>query len=331
MPRKTSLSIELLETFVTLHRLDGDAAAAAIKLNINQPSMSKRLSFLQNAGPVLARPWLNRDGKTWRLTEEGATVLPAVEEILHRYRKLQEFVHKPEGADVAFACGQEAAATFVHEAVKMLRAEDRDLRLRLSILRGEKRIEGVANGSLDLATVTHEEDEIREIARRSLYMKVLRTEHLVLVCLPRSPGSEQVLAWPEDRPVKPKALENLPLILPEAGSSMRKIFDRPLQKAELLHTLNIVLEGGGWPTLLDYVKERLGVAVVTDTVARTSGLPGLITRPLDARLFPPMNLRLIARRKVGSPDEADLSPPARKFHDALLRAIREQEGGAVKG
>jgi DNA-binding transcriptional LysR family regulator len=96
-----------------------------------------------------------------------------------------------------------------------------------------------------------------------------------------------------------------------------------------MHTLNIVLEGGGWPTLLEYVKERLGVAVVTDTVARTSALPGMIVRPLDPKLFPPLHLRLIARRKLGSPDQADLSPAARKFHDALIRAIKELDGGSA--
>ena len=84
MPRPPSISPELMTTFVTVVRTEGDATRAAELLNINQPSMSKRLAFLQHAGRILRRPWLERVGKTWRLTEEGRRVLPAVEELVHR-------------------------------------------------------------------------------------------------------------------------------------------------------------------------------------------------------------------------------------------------------
>src|SRR5215831_3873086 len=80
MPRPVSLSLDLLRTFLLLNRNDGDAAKTTRELGINQPSMSKRLKYLQHSDPrVLQRPWLYLDGKTWRLTEEGTKVLPAVE------------------------------------------------------------------------------------------------------------------------------------------------------------------------------------------------------------------------------------------------------------
>ena len=76
MPRPPTLSPELLQTFVTVAETGGDAARAAEVLEINQPSMSKRLARLQHSGRGLKKPWLERVGKTWRLTEEGERVRP---------------------------------------------------------------------------------------------------------------------------------------------------------------------------------------------------------------------------------------------------------------
>lgn len=69
MPRSVSLSLDLLRTYLLLVRSDGDAARTAQQLGINQPSMSKRLRYFQHAGPLLERPWLDRDGKSWTMTD----------------------------------------------------------------------------------------------------------------------------------------------------------------------------------------------------------------------------------------------------------------------
>ena len=60
MPRPATLTPELLNTFVTLVRLGGDAGAAKAKLGIEQPSMSKRLRYFQYPGPLIRKPWLDR-------------------------------------------------------------------------------------------------------------------------------------------------------------------------------------------------------------------------------------------------------------------------------
>src|SRR5262245_50344005 len=166
MPRKASLSMELLETFLSVLRHDGNAAEAARELELNQPSMSKRLSFLQHAGHVLARPWLVREGKTWRLTDEGSRVRPAVEEIVRRLQLLRHAAAGPATPGVSLACGQQAAATFVRDALVRFREGHPDVRVRLSTPRGQVRIEGVADGSLDLALVTHDHADVVKFARR---------------------------------------------------------------------------------------------------------------------------------------------------------------------
>ena len=53
MPRSASLSFELLQTFVSLIRHEGEGAAVMKELELNQPTLSKRLKYLQHAGPLL--------------------------------------------------------------------------------------------------------------------------------------------------------------------------------------------------------------------------------------------------------------------------------------
>src|SRR5262245_47486575 len=132
MPRPTSLSPELLQTFVVLVSHDGDAVAAATALGINQPSMSKRLAQLQHAGKVLRRPWLERRGRTWVLTDEGRRVLPSVEELVHRYDQLRQFADAAAPTGLAVACGQDAAGGVVLAAVRRFRSAYPDHPVRVA-------------------------------------------------------------------------------------------------------------------------------------------------------------------------------------------------------
>src|SRR5262249_47783902 len=143
MPRPPSISPELMSTFVTVVRTEGDATQAAEILHINQPSMSKRLAFLQHAGRILRRPWLERVGKTWRLTDEGRRVLPAVEELVHRYRLLTDSVDEARPA-VMFGCGAGGAAGFVLHAVRAFRSKWPDTVFRVSARPAGARVDGVA-------------------------------------------------------------------------------------------------------------------------------------------------------------------------------------------
>ena len=284
MPRPSRLSFDLLETFVGVVEQDGDASRAAGVLGINQPSMSKRLSQLQNAGTTIRSPWLERTGKRWDLTAEGRRMLPAVEAIVHRYRALGGFAEGGPGGtgEVAFACGQQSASTFVLDALRRFRRDRPGVRFRLSTIRGRQRIEGVANGFLDLATVTHPELEIRAIARRSLHVEHLRDEPFVLVAgkSAKGPWRDAFDALPD--PVPAEALARFPLILPEPDAGIRAILDRDL---EGLDRRDVVMEVGGWSTILAFVREGLGVGLVSK--AACDDLKGLLPpRALDPRAVP---------------------------------------------
>ena len=168
MARTLTLSFELLEAFVALIRADGDAAQAMRSLGINQPTMSKRLRYVQHTGRLLDRPWVIRRGKVWELTDEGKRVWPAVLELVERYENLQDFLGRAGEETVPptvhFACGQQMVAGLVRQALQSFRKDHPQVALWITTLRGRARIEGVSNGSLDLAIVTHDEPSIQEIA-----------------------------------------------------------------------------------------------------------------------------------------------------------------------
>jgi DNA-binding transcriptional LysR family regulator len=319
MPRPQSLSLELLQTFVRLRENGGDAGRTAKDLGINQPSMSKRLKYLQHAGVLLGRPWLVREGKAWCLTDEGRRVLPAVQEIVKRYDKLTQFVARPEGTRVCFACGQLAIRSFVRRAVQRFRRRYPDVTLHVSTPRGTARIEGVANGLLDLATVTHGRAEIHEIARRPLHVECLTKDAMVLVCSANTQWADGVRKLPKTKTAA-SALTGFPLILPDAESGIRHWLDQIFREEGLMPNLSIVMETGGWETILGYVRDGFGVGIVSE--AAVGGETRLVVRRLDPSVFPHRETKLICRPAHTAGQKLDLTAEAEAFRQALLAATR---------
>lgn len=308
MPRPASLSPELLSTFVTIVRTEGDATLAAEILNINQPSMSKRLAFLQHAGRVLRKPWIERVGKTWIITEEGRRVLPAAEELVHRYKLLAESIEE-DRPGIIFGTGASLAVRFVRQTLKAFHVALPGVTVRVSQRGARERVEGVANGSLDLAVVRMNDPDILDIAHRPLHIETLWDDPLMLVASTAEPFKESG----DERPT-PKSVSKMPLIVPEPGSPLRNEFDRKCREAGVGDSLNIVAEVGPWPTALEYVRDGFGAGLLP-----RSALPdnhGLVVRPLPPKLSPLSKWQAIARKRAGE-DELDLSDAGQGFLSAM--------------
>jgi DNA-binding transcriptional LysR family regulator len=334
MPRPIDLSLDLLRTFAKLADAKGDASAAASHLQINQPSMSKRLRYLQHAGRILHQPWLQREGKKWKLTPRGHEVLPAVQEIVRRYDQLRDFVkRKPMDQFepiVHFACGQLAATGLAREAAHGFAEWTREqsdanryARLRITTPRGKLRIRGVALGSFDLAVTTHEPAAITRIARRRLHVELVERDYLTLVCAKQfKPWNAKVEALKSGK-VKPADLIGLPLILPEPDAGLRRVLDRVFRTSGVEKKLQIALESGGWKVILEHVCDQFGVGIVNEGALRSAGGGAeLIARRLDPGVFPPSEAKLICRYRLDRPEELDLSPAAEAYRQALLKAAR---------
>lgn len=319
MPRPASLSPEILSTFVTVIRFEGDATRAAEELKINQPSMSKRLAFLQHSGRMLRKPWLERIGKTWHLTEEGRRVFSAVEALVYRYKLLSESLDQ-EGPSLVVGCGAAIAVRFARETLKLFRETYPNESVRISQLSARERVEGVANGSLDLAVVRMSETEILEIAHRPLHTEPLWDDPIVLV------SANPNFFMGDDRP-SPKTIANLPLILPEPGAPVRVEFDRRCREAGLGDRFNIICEIGPWSTLIEYVLDGHGVGLLPRSALDPS--LDLHVRPLPTKLAPFNRWLAISRKRFGE-DDFDLSPAGVAFLESMRLVAKKLDSEQAK-
>ena len=330
VPRPDRLSLDMLETLIAVVDCEGDAIRAAEILGINQPSMSKRLAVLQHSNPQARRPWLERRGKTWFLTEEGKRNVAAVRQIVRLARTLQtdldeRFALAP---DVSLACGQLALLTFVRQALLEFRGQNPDARLRVSTPRGRERILGVANGELDLAVVAYRDDEVYRVANRPLIIEPLFEDPWILVCGLRAPDAiRQAFEELPDSGVRLERLAGLPLILPEPDAGLRREIDQALLETGLHDQLNSVMEIGAWPALLSYVRDGFGIGLIgaSALAERADGLlppKSVATRPSDVPL-----VQLICRHTAGDSEAKDLSPSGIQLWELIRKAVRAQSTG----
>jgi DNA-binding transcriptional LysR family regulator len=324
MPRPPSvLTPELLKTFVTMVRVDGSVTRTAELLDINEASVSKRIKPLHEGNPpTLPRPWLEKHGKLFRLTDEGQLMLAAAEDQLRRWEHFVTFIAAGRLAQLSVGCGQEAVTGILFDAVRLWRRNYPDLALRISTPRGKARIEAVAAGLLDLALVSHDETQIERLARRPLFVETLADDPLRLACASKTRWSHAFAELPE-KGVRASALSAFPLILPEADAGLRQQLDRKLFEAGVLHKLSIAMEVGGWQAQLAYVREGLGVGLLPASVLSRHG-KGLLVKPLGPDLIPPHRLRLICRLLLDAhaPDLSEAGLALRRaLHDVTVSKI----------
>ena len=177
----------------------------------------------------------------------------------------------------------------------------------------------MSNGSLDLAIVSHDEASIFEIARRPLHVEPSVSHGLALVCAQDSPWIRAVRGLRRDA-VPAGALAEFPLIVPEPDAGVRQEIDDALRGEGLLNSVKIVLELGGWSTILAYVRDGFGVGVVSEAALRET--KDLAIRLLDPEVFPRVKSKLICRHLAGSIDALDLSIHGMAWREVLRRLVQ---------
>src|SRR6185436_7955001 len=170
-----------------------------------------------------------------------------------------------------------------------------------------------ASGALDLAVVTHDPDQVRAIARRSLLVEELFDDALMLACPADGPWAATFRKLPAE-PVTKRSLAGLPLLLPDPDSGIRQAFDARLRDTGVPRQLDVAVEVGGWRALLACTKAGLGVALLPRSVL--VGAESMLVRSLHASINPGNRVRLIGRALPGT-EEPDLTENALHFRDAL--------------
>jgi DNA-binding transcriptional LysR family regulator len=317
----TPLTPELLRTFLAVVRADGSPSEAAVTLNIQDASVSKRLKPLhEGAPPHIPRPWLQKKGKRFKLTDEGQRLLASVTDQLERWDHFVAFTEAGKLPRLSVACGQDALAGVVRDAARRFRRTREDAAFRLSVARGRARIEGVASGLYDLALVTHDTEAISRLARRPLYQETLYEDPLVLVCGAESPWADAFKALPASG-AQANDLARFPLVLPEPDSALRQQLDQRLRQAGVLDAVEVALELGGWRNIEVFVADGFGVGVLPQSVAARREKT-LLTHALHPSVAPSNLVTVIARQKADS-DQPDVSEQGESFLQALRDGARK--------
>jgi DNA-binding transcriptional LysR family regulator len=244
------MDINQLRTFTIIAR-EGQMTRAAQILHLTQPALSAQLAKLEDElGTIL----FDRTPRGMTLTAPGALFLTYVEDALSRLddgeRALKELRGLQQGS---LSVGGGATATTYLLPAMLARFHESHPGLRLFVREQASSgvIEAVLSGELDLGVVTlGAKDRVPE----PLASKPWVEDELVLLVPPgHALEGRGTYRW--------KDLDQLPLVLFEAGSAVRNLIDARLQ-AEGCRP-HIVMELRSIETIKQMVAEGIGAGFVS--------------------------------------------------------------------
>ncbi|MCK2216893.1 LysR family transcriptional regulator [Actinomadura sp. ATCC 31491] len=276
------LSLDLLRTFLAVHRT-GSITAAAQTLGLSQPAVTAQVKTLE---ATLDRPLFDRLAR-------GVAPTPAADELARRVAPgldaLEEVVAAELPSDEAVHLG--GPAEFLSEVVMpMLAPLVRDgLRLRVTLGLSDDLLAGLAAGRLDLVLSTIR-PRLRGVQADPVY-----DEEFVLVAAPGAGPAEPLVAYAEDLPI--------------VRRYWRGVFGRrPSMAAQVVMP---DLRG-----VLSAVRAGMGVSVLPAYLCRRDLEAGTLVTLAEPE-EPPINTGYLAVRSG-----ARTRPAVARVRDHLVRELR---------
>ena len=238
---------------------DGVLKAAAEALGVRQPAVSKRMDRWRKYRPPLVEKVGNRDV----LTERGREVVAAARVICRQMDELSAFLreHQESPSSLYLAAGSLTSQWFLAPAIAKLSAASPAASYRTRVLRGARRIRGVADGQLDLAIVSHDETQIQTlVGSTALAVTTLSTQSLCVVAHKDSKPAAKLSQVLRGQQVPLNLLAELPPVGLDANSGVRRLLER--QCVATGGRLRFEAETGGWMAAKEFARCGVGVAIV---------------------------------------------------------------------
>lgn len=256
---------------------------------------------------------LERQGRYWRPTTDGDTLLDLISGILHdvegledRFRQLREDAPRA----LTIIASPAAALGELAEPLRELRHLRPKCRVRILVSTGmEQATEQLLAGTADLALLP------RSIAEQLPPRRSLK--HYVLAARPAAIAAPHGHALARKRRLSLEDLTTVPLLLPSPDFGWRRRVDEVFRHANLLDRIEIAVEVSLTQALQRYVHEGLGVAVYP-RAAEGVAYPDVVVRSVE-HLFPPEEV--ICVRPSGLPR------PEVQMLEQLLNAPSQQRRG----
>lgn len=255
-----------LRYFSSVAELKSFSRAATV-LGVAQPAISRCISLLEaDLGVALFK----RHGRGVTLTEAGQTLYERAEVLLRGLRQAREDVATttvvPKGhlrLAVPPATGQVLAPPLIERYHALYPQVSLHIHEGFSGYMNE----WLLSGRVDIAVMHN------PIPQKSLEIKHLLTDHVfVVVPGPRSAGRRR---WSYSRSYGIKDLAKLPLILPSRPHSLRMLMEQAAAKHG--HSLNVVIEADGLPTIKALIMRGLGVTALAYVAVTNEVSAGLLT------------------------------------------------------
>ena len=303
----------------------GGVAAAAEKLDLPQPTMSRRLQVFQRAD-AQGEAILARRGRNLRLTEKGHAALPAIRELVRQYDQLDRFL---KGAPLAVqvirvGVGSFGAEHYLPRALAELRRRKIACEIQSEMVRGQDRILGVVEGRFDVALVTHDPRQIQMIVSASsnpkaaLAVEPLATHVFCVLAKLGTPLASELHAAAANRPVPLERLAHSAFVGLDPQSGIRLQLEAEFHK--LGRPLQFVGEttAGGWAAAKEYTRQGLGPAIVPLSALVTGDDKAFAIRRLPERFA--VTDYVIRRKGPASSAETEL---LRALHLAAQQRSKE--------
>lgn len=280
---------------------------AAERLHMTQSAVSASVAALEaSCGLAL----FHRVGRRIELTEAGAGFLPEARAILARVEGAETVLADLSGLKrgrLALKASQTIANYWLGPLLYRFHTLHPEIVLSLSIGNTAQVAAAVLEGEVDLGFV---EGEVNEVM---LAKTIIPGDRLVLVV----PAAHAwVSAWAGRARIAPEDLTELPLVLREAGSGTRQVFESALARRGITpEQLQVVLELPSNEAVLSAVIAGAGATVISDLAARAELAAGTLARlPLS---LPPRSFYALRH--------------ADRYHSRAAAALLELARGAGAG
>lgn len=260
-----SPNLRQLKAFLAIARF-GSFRRAAEHLHVSQPALTVQIRELERAVGVRL---FDRNTRSVALTQTGRQLLPALDRLLGELdgvlSNAREIAAKRRGL-VTIAALPSISATFLATAIARFRQKFPGITVKLRDCPAQRVVELVKAGDVDfgVGSLPRVDPEIR--------VTPLINDHMVVV-FPPGHRIERL------KRVSLTDLKDLPLILMEAGTSVRSVLERAFDDLQL--GIAPAYEVTYISTAIGMVQAGLGVTILPSSAIAFESARGLRSRPIS--------------------------------------------------
>jgi DNA-binding transcriptional LysR family regulator len=290
------LNLRQLQTFVTVARL-GSFTRAAQLLHLSQPALTKQLRQLEE---ILGVRLLDRNTRTVGLTRIGKELAPVIDQLLREIATVvantKGLAEKSRGV-IRVAALPSICSTILPRAITQFKNLYPGVSVILKDVMAQSLIQMVKAEEVDfgIGSLNGVDPEVR--------FTLLLTDRIVAVFL-------EEFVWKRNKVIQVSDLVDLPLILMNKESSVRRVVDQAFES--IGKVVSPAFEVTYMSTAAGMVKAGAGVALLPSSAFDTGELSGLRSRPIK---HPALTREIGVIQKSGR----SLSPAAESFLQSLQR------------